>query len=73
MHPTNDFDLCDTDTSLSSAVSSSWAEKAVEIDKQTADLTLKIDAGNLLNTNKQGKTYMIQSNGESKVTLCALE
>jgi len=68
VHPTNKLDLCDTDTSLSSAVSTSWAEKAVENGKQTANLTLKIDVDNL-NANKLGKAYS-QSNGKSKVALC---
>ena len=68
VHPTNDFGLCDTGTSLSSVVSTSWTEKAVENGKQTADLTLKIDNDNL-NAKKLGKAYSL-SNGESKVALC---
>ena len=68
VHPTNDFAFCDTNTSLSSAVSTSRAEKAIENDKQTAALTLKIDADNL-NANKLGKAYN-QTNGESSIVLC---
>ena len=68
VHPTNDFGFCDTDTSLSSAVSASWTEKAITNGKRTTDLTLKIDADNL-NANKLGKAYS-QTNGESSISLC---
>ena len=68
VHPTNDIGLCDTDTSLSSVVSTSWAQKAGEEGKQTADLTLTIDADNL-NAKQLGKAYSL-SNGESSILLC---
>ena len=68
VHPTNDFGFRDTNTSLSSAVSTSRAEKAIENDKQTTALTLKIDADNL-NANKLGKAYN-QTNGEGSIVLC---
>ena len=67
MHPTNDFGFCDTDTSLSSVVSTSRTEKSVEVenDTQTTDLTLKIETNEI----ELDKVYSL-SNGESEVVLC---
>ena len=66
VHPTNDFGFCDTDTILSSVASTSWAEKTVENDKQTADLTLKIETDNLNWAKRAGYRT-------ARVKLCALE
>jgi len=68
VHSTNNLGFCKTDTSISAVVVPSWVEKAAADSKQTADLTLKIDA-NHLNAQKLGNVYS-ESNDKSKIDLC---
>ena len=68
VHPKNDLGFCKTDTSLSAVVVPSVSQKSTKDDKQTADLTLEIDA-NKLNTNDLGDAYS-ETNGQSNIVLC---
>ena len=67
VHPKNDLGFCKTDTSLN-AVVASVSQKSTKNDKQTADLTLEIDA-NKLNAKDLVGAYS-ETNGESNIVFC---
>jgi len=68
VHPKNDLGFCKTDTILSAVVASWGSKKSTKKDKQTADLTLEIDA-NKLNAKDLADAYT-ETNGQSKIMLC---